>query len=119
MSLLDSFFAAAHHHANELAGNEIQCKRPADVEYESITAIVTPEKRERRRSDTGLEIVTMREVTVEEACLPGEVARIDLTWRYEDQTYSTDEITDALGGFKCITLKRVESRRPQRKNYSG
>jgi hypothetical protein len=119
MAIADSFFAHAHAHAQGVFGDTVACKRPADVAAEEVQAVISPERRERRKGEDGLEVVTVRDLVVRDGDLPGGFPRVDMTWTVSGKQYSTDAHADATGGFSTVTVMRTESRRSQRKNYSG
>ena len=117
MSFADSFFRFANQISNDLAGDSIACHRPLDESATTIQATITPERVERRHEGDGFTLVTLQDLIVDESKLPGGVARIDMKWTIGDREYTTDSISDADGGFKCIAICRAQSRRPHREKY--
>jgi len=119
MSLADAHFRAAHQHSDGWFGDVIKCKRPADAGYLDVTATVAPERRERRTTNLGTELFTVLDIVVDESTLPGGLARVDMTWEINGATYSVDSngIQDAEGGYKCVTLLKIDLQQSHRQEY--
>lgn len=121
MSLLSSHLSIARQHAAEVVGVDVECKRPADVDYITVSGVVLGnEKAEQRQGDSGIEYVKSRSILVAISKLPGSAPRLDLQWKLAGGVrYATEDFDVADGGHVSLTLRRLESHEVSRKGYRG
>ena len=119
MSLASEHFAAAHDHSAEFFGDDVAVKLPL-TDYATVKATLTPEtKRRNKPGDGDQDLVIEREALCRESDLPGESARVDLTWKIDELKYAVESFTDAQGGYVCFVLTRTEKREIARRGYRG
>lgn len=120
MSLAASHIAAAADFAASFTGQTVAAKRPLDVDYvdvENVQVGETSHTRDGDETDGHENLKYRRQIVVKVADLPGGVARVDLVFLIEGETWSVHSIDGGSGGYKTFTLSSYSTARRNRNSY--